>query len=49
MDTTTYIRLPDGTWAELHRSMDYGEVVIILILVAFLVFYVYDLWKRHAK
>jgi hypothetical protein len=47
MDTTSLIQLPDGTWAVLNRSMDWGQVVIILLLVAMLVLQVFSLWQRR--
>lgn len=47
METTTYIRLPDGTWAALSRTMTWGDIVVILLLVALLVLYIYDLWIRN--
>ena len=47
VDTTQYIQLPDGTWAALSRSMDWGQIVIALLLVALLVLYLYDLWTRN--
>jgi hypothetical protein len=47
VETTTYIQLPDGTWSVIFRSMTYGEIVIILLLVALLILYIYDLWTRN--
>lgn len=43
---TQLITLPDGTYAALIRAMDYGDVVIILLLVAIVFLQVYSLWRR---
>lgn len=47
MDPTQYIQLPDGTYATLVRSMSYGDVTTILLLVAIVVIQVYAIWSRH--
>ena len=47
MDPTQYIQLPDGTYATLVRSMSYGDVTTILLLVAIVVLQVYAIWSRH--
>jgi hypothetical protein len=44
--TDLLVLLPDGTYAVLHRSMTWGEVVIALLLLAILVLKVYELWTR---
>ena len=43
----TVITLPDGSHAALVRTMDYGDVVIILLLIAILFLKVYSLWRQH--
>ena len=44
MEITQYIQLPDGTYAALVRSMSYGDVVLILLLVPMLVMLGYVIW-----
>jgi hypothetical protein len=46
MDTTQYIQLPDGSYAALSRTMSYGDVVIVLLLVAVVFLQVYSTWRR---
>lgn len=46
MDTTLFVQLPDGTFAAVSRTVDWGQIIIILILVALLTLYIYDLWTR---
>lgn len=41
------VTLPDGTYAVLSRSMTWGDMVIILLLVAMLVLQFYDIWRRQ--
>lgn len=38
------VTLPDGTQAVIIRSMDWGQAVIILLLVALVFLKVYELW-----
>ena len=44
--TDLLVRLPDGTYAVLHRSMTWGEAVIGLLLLALVILKVYELWTR---
>lgn len=46
MDTDLLVQLPDGTWAVVHQAMSWGDIVILLVLVALLMLYIYDLWNR---
>lgn len=46
MSTDVYTLLPDGTYAVLHRSVTWGEGVIIILLVALVFLQVYALWTR---
>jgi hypothetical protein len=48
METAQLIQLPDGTYAAVVRSATYGELTVILILVALLFLQVYALWSMHA-
>lgn len=41
------ITLPDATTATVLRSMSWGEIVIILLLVALVFIEVYKLWRQH--
>jgi hypothetical protein len=43
--TSEIITLPDGSQAVLIRSMDYGEVVIILLLVAVVFLLMWQAWR----
>ena len=45
-DTTEYINLGNGHYAALVRSMTYGDVVLILLLVPILFLLVYVLWLQ---
>jgi hypothetical protein len=44
--TVEIITLPDGSQAALIRSMSYGDVVVILLLVAIVFLLVYHIWRR---
>lgn len=44
-----YILLPDGTWALVHRGIDWGELAILIILVALLFLKLYELWMAHPR
>lgn len=44
--TDLLIQLPDGSWAVLHRSMTWGEAVIIILLTALVLLKVYELWSK---
>ena len=43
---TQYIKLPDGSYAALIRTMDYGDVVLLLFLTAFFFLRLVELWQR---
>jgi hypothetical protein len=47
MDTDTIVKLSDGTYAVLHRSMTWGESMIIVLLAAMLFLQVYALWRQR--
>jgi hypothetical protein len=49
VDTTQYIVLPDGTYAALDRSMTYGDVVTILLLVAVMFLLVVAIWRQRPQ
>ena len=38
--------LPDGSYAAISRVITYGDMVVILILVALLFLVVYATWRR---
>jgi hypothetical protein len=48
-DTAYFIQLPDGSFAVLHRAMDWGQVVIILLLVGIFFVQLYTLWHTHSQ
>jgi hypothetical protein len=43
----TVVTLPNGTQAALVRTMDYGDVIVILLLVAIVFLQLYSLWRQH--
>jgi len=47
VETTQYILLPDGSYAALDRSMTYGDVVTILLLVAVVFLLVVAIWRQR--
>lgn len=47
MSGDQYTQLPDGTWAVLHQSLDWGQIVIILLLVAMLFIQIVTLWQQR--
>lgn len=47
VNTCEYILLPDGTYAAICRQMDYGQAVIIMLLVAIVFLGIYNTWRQH--
>jgi hypothetical protein len=43
--TLEYYLLPDGTYGVLRQELTYGDVVIILLLVALVFLKMYELWR----
>jgi len=47
MDTNAYIRLPDGSYGAVAQTMSYGDIVIIILLSAMLLLYIYQMWNNR--
>lgn len=48
MDQYTHlIRLADGSYAAIIRSLSYGDAVLILLLTAILFLQGFELWSRR--
>jgi len=45
--TLEYYLMPDGSYAVLRQELTYGDVVIILLLVALVFLRIYELWISH--
>jgi hypothetical protein len=39
--------MPDGSYAFVRQEMNYGDIVIILLLIALLFVHIYTLWTRQ--
>jgi hypothetical protein len=47
--TVEYYLLPDGTYGAIVQELTYGDIAVILLLVALLFVEIYQLWTRSTR
>jgi hypothetical protein len=47
--TVEYYLLPDGTYGAIVPELTYGDIAVILLLVALLFVEIYQLWTRSTR